>query len=463
MRSFHLPELSEFDAVALDSRNLAPGRVAAVALAIFLVGSSLGWRTAAVWGSAQIGCEALIWLCTWPLTRPGQATPARRLRFIVASVSNCLIWLGLSLAFWHSGVRGAPFSSLVIWASLLVNATSFAFRSRLAFEMFAAPVMTVMILTPLLSPKFLGAQHLLACVGVSILAGYALLSARRNMTAANQLADAHAALEHERQAADSANLAKSAFLATMSHEIRTPLNGVIGMAQAMARDELPQIQRARLEVIHSGGETLLCLLNDLLDLSRIEAGRLELEDGVIDAAEIAANAHAAFTSLAADKDVHLEFEVSPQALGCWKGDPTRVRQILYNLVSNAVKFTARGSVRIAVSHDGWALKMAVSDTGPGIPAERLEALFEKFVQADASTTRQFGGSGLGLAICRELAAMMGGEVTAASVEGQGSTFTLSLPLTRTEAPVAAAPHIGDPELDDRPGLRVLAAEDNPMN
>jgi len=463
MRRFHLPELSEFDAVARDSRNLAPGRIAAAGLAIFLVAASLGWRTAAIWGSAQIACELLIWAFTLPLTRPGRATPARRLRFMAASVVNCLIWLGLSLAFWHSDVRGAPFSSLIIWASLLVNASSFAFRSRLAFMVFAAPVTAVMILTPVLSPVFLGAQHVLACVGVAILAGYALLSARRNMLAAGQLAEALAALERERQGAEAANRAKSAFLATMSHEIRTPLNGVIGMAQAMARDDLPVVQRARLDVIHSGGETLLCLLNDLLDLSRIEAGRLDLEDGVVDAAEIAANAQAAFTSLAADKDVHLECEVSPEALGCWKGDPTRVRQILHNLVSNAVKFTARGSVRIVVSHDGASLTMAVSDTGPGIPAERLEALFEKFVQADASTTRQYGGSGLGLAICRELAAMMGGTVSAASVEGQGSTFTLTLPLARSVARAPAPARAMAAELSGRPGLRVLAAEDNPMN
>jgi len=462
MSSFELPELSEFDAVARDSRQLAPIRMVAALLAIFLVAGTLGWTTATTWGPAQLACEVLIWLSTWPLTRAREPTTRQRLTFAGVSTLNSCIWLGLSLAFWRSGIHGTPFSALIIWSSLLINATTFAFRSRLAFAIFAAPVAVVMVATPILSPKFLGPQHLLTCVGVSILVGYALLSARRNMVAATELAAAHAALERERQAAEGANLAKSAFLATMSHEIRTPLNGVIGMAQAMARDELPKAQRERLEVIHSGGETLLCLLNDLLDLSRIEAGRLELEDGVVDAGEIAASARAAFTALAADKDIHLELEVAPQALGCWRGDPTRVRQILYNLVSNAVKFTERGSVRIAVGHDGAALTMAVSDTGMGIPTGRLEALFEKFVQADASTTRQFGGSGLGLSICRDLAALMGGRVTAVSVEGGGSTFTLSLPLERSEAAAPAAP---PPAVDhgERPGLRILAAEDNPMN
>jgi two-component system, sensor histidine kinase len=462
MAGLQLPELSEFDKVAREARNLALGRLAVTCLAIWLVYRLLGATTAAVWGGVQFSCELLMWISAAPLLRDTAGRPAQRLFFMAATVANSSAWLALSLLFWRTTTPGSAFTALIIWGSLLVNATSFAFRSPVAFAMLATPVTVVLILTPLLSPRFDGPQQVMVCAGALVLAGQALVSARRNVVAARQLAEAHAALERERQAAESANLAKSAFLATMSQEIRTPLNGVIGMAQAMARDALPNAQRERLAVIRSGGETLLCLLNDLLDLSRIEAGRLELEDAVVDVAEIAASAQAAFTSLAADKDIHLELEVAPAAQGCWRGDPTRVRQVLYNLVSNAVKFTARGSVRIAVTHDGGALSMAVSDTGPGIPAERLEALFEKFVQADASTTREFGGSGLGLAICRELATLMGGQVTAVSGAGEGSTFTLILPLTRVER--RAQPRLATwPELPARSGLRVLAAEDNPMN
>ena len=462
MRSFSFPELSEFDAVAKDSRSIAAGRILAAGMAIPLVWATLGPLIALTWGSAQLACEALIWVAAGPLAReaPGRAA---RVRFIAATLVNSCLWLTLSLTFWQTKTSGSAFTALIIWGCLLVNATSFAFRSRAAFGLLAMPVTLVLTLTPMFLPRFQGPQQTMVCVGAFILAAYAFLSARRNMRAASQLADAHTALEHQRQAAESANLAKSAFLATMSHEIRTPLNGVIGMAQAMARDALPGVQRERLAVIRSGGETLLCLLNDLLDLSRIEAGRLELEDGVVDIGEIAASAQKAFTSLAADKDIHLELDVTPEAQGSWRGDPTRVRQVLYNLVSNAVKFTARGSVRIAVSHDGEVMRLAVSDTGPGVPAERLEALFEKFVQADASTTRQFGGSGLGLAICRDLAALMGGKVTAVSLEGLGSTFTLTLPMVRADGQAAQAVQKEGAELTDRPGLRVLAAEDNPMN
>ncbi|MFN3520750.1 MAG: ATP-binding protein [Phenylobacterium sp.] len=279
-----------------------------------------------------------------------------------------------------------------------------------------------------------------------------------------RLRQLNANLKKARDEADAANAAKSAFLATMSHEIRTPLNGVLGMAQAMARDALPARQRERLSVIRQAGETLLALLNDLLDLSRIEAGRLELEDGVIDVRRLLESVRGTFESLALEKNLAFTVAVEPQAEGAWRGDATRVRQILYNLASNAVKFTAAGSVQVKAYVDGGRLALEVRDTGPGIAADRLDALFEKFVQADASTTRRFGGSGLGLAICRELATLMGGEITARSVEGQGSVFTVRLPLARAPHATAPADPAARPLLEARrERLRILAVDDNPMN
>ncbi|MDP3634948.1 PAS domain-containing hybrid sensor histidine kinase/response regulator [Phenylobacterium sp.] len=282
----------------------------------------------------------------------------------------------------------------------------------------------------------------------------------------DRLRDLNVTLERARDDANAANEAKSAFLATMSHEIRTPLNGVLGMAQAMARDDLPKIQRERLTVIRQAGETLLALLNDLLDLSRIEAGRLELEASMVDVEQLVEGAHATFTTLATEKDVSFAVSVAPEARGVWAGDPTRVRQIVYNLVSNAVKFTDRGEVRVDVSVAAPHLVFKVTDTGPGIAADRLGALFQKFVQEDASTTRRFGGSGLGLAICRELATLMGGEIEAASVLGQGSVFTVRLPLTRigdADGQAVRDDAFEAPPLRDGSALRILAAEDNPMN
>jgi signal transduction histidine kinase/ActR/RegA family two-component response regulator len=366
--------------------------------------------------------------------------------------------------YWLDPGPGAAFLALLVWCSLLLNAISFAFRSNLALAMFAAPVSATMIAVPILAPRFPGPQHVMAVVGLAILAVYAAICAGRNVRAARDLAEAGAALERARAAAEAANQAKSAFLATMSHEIRTPLNGVLGMAQAMARDPLPAEQKERLDVIRQGGEILLVLLNDILDLSRIETGRLELEDAAVDLAALARSAQAVFAPQAAEKGVRMELEIAPEAEGDWRGDPTRVRQILFNLVSNAVKFTARGSVTIRLARSEAGLVATVADTGPGIATESLPTLFDRFVQVDASTTRRFGGSGLGLAICRELAELMGGRITVASSPGEGSTFTLTLPLERAAAPAAPARAPAEPAASAPAGeLRVLAAEDNLMN
>jgi len=264
-------------------------------------------------------------------------------------------------------------------------------------------------------------------------------------------------------AARAASDAKSAFLATMSHEIRTPLNGVLGMAQAMANDPLPPVQRERLNVVREAGEALLVLLNDLLDLSKIEAGKLLLEDGIVDIARIAAVAKAAFEALAHEKNLRFTLDVAPEALGAWRGDPARVRQVLYNLISNAVKFTDQGEVRVTVARSDEHLVLSVADTGAGIAPAARARLFSKFEQADASMTRRFGGTGLGLAICRELVTIMGGEIEVESILGQGATFTVRLPLQRAPLQADLRPEAAPLAVSSAAGLRVLAAEDNVMN
>ncbi|HVN00220.1 MAG TPA: ATP-binding protein [Caulobacteraceae bacterium] len=294
------------------------------------------------------------------------------------------------------------------------------------------------------------------------------------VTARRQLAASRGALHRARAeaqergvAAEAANEAKSAFLATMSHEIRTPLNGVLGMAQAMAAEKLSAVQRDRLEVIRQSGEALLAILNDVLDLSKIEAGRFELEQVQFDLSDLMKGAHSAFTALANKKGLSFDLRIEEPAKGVYLGDPTRVRQILYNLISNALKFTEHGEVRVTAAKTGEMLALMVSDTGVGIAPERVGVLFEKFTQADASTTRRYGGTGLGLAICRELAALMGGEISVESKQGEGSTFLVKLPLEQVgEAltPTFAAPPAPSPQVEaSLPRIRVLAAEDNTVN
>ena len=276
---------------------------------------------------------------------------------------------------------------------------------------------------------------------------------------------AELALVQAKEEAESATRAKSAFLATMSHEIRTPLNGVLGMAQAMAMDEVTDQQRERLDVIRQSGESLLAILNDVLDLSKIEAGKLVLEQAEFDIDELARGAIGAFAATAQAKGLAFELKVGKTAHGVYRGDSVRVRQILYNLVSNALKFTESGGVKVAVGRKAKRLTIAVTDTGIGVAPEKLASLFQKFEQADASTTRRYGGTGLGLAICRDLAEMMGGAIRGESRLGGGATFIVELPLQRVAAAAAKPEASANPARDpvDGAAVRVLAAEDNGMN
>ncbi|CAN5429283.1 hypothetical protein BH10PSE5_BH10PSE5_21700 [soil metagenome] len=325
------------------------------------------------------------------------------------------------------------------------------------------------------SPKRPGVMVLKSAAPVFLLAflvlmGAALAMALRIKTIFRDLTLGEDALERTmgqlvraRDQADTANVAKSQFLANMSHEIRTPLNGVLGMAQVMARDELSPIQSGRLSVIRASGQTLLSVLNDVLDISKIEAGRLEVDNHEFDVAEAVSEACATFTNLAAQKDVTLDLDIAAEANGIWWGDGARLRQVISNLVSNAVKFTSDGVVAVTVTPSAEGLTFAVRDSGIGIPPSRLGDLFQKFSQVDASTNRRFGGTGLGLAICRELVELMGGRIGVTSIVGEGSTFSFTLPMEKRAE--ARQPRTVEIETPDTEGFtaKILAAEDNATN
>jgi signal transduction histidine kinase len=257
---------------------------------------------------------------------------------------------------------------------------------------------------------------------------------------------AEAELHRAKVEAEEASRAKSEFLANMSHELRTPLTGVLGMAELLYEDATTGDQREQIEAILTSGKSLLAIINDLLDLSKVEAGRLELECLPCDLLQLSEEVLGLVAPRISSLAVQLRVEVAPGCITKRLADPVRVRQILLNLVGNAVKFTDQGSVTVCFA-DGAAagtVRCAVSDTGIGIAAEQQAGLFQPFAQADTSTTRRFGGTGLGLAIVRRMAERMGGAVGMSSRLGVGSTFWVELPLPLLE-PVSA-PQVVSPEV-----------------
>jgi signal transduction histidine kinase/CheY-like chemotaxis protein len=280
-------------------------------------------------------------------------------------------------------------------------------------------------------------------------------------------AAAEAEARAARDAAEAASRAKSDFLATMSHELRTPLHGVIGTNELLLATPLGREQREHAETVQACAQQLLAVINDILDFARIEAGRAELEQAPYRPRELAQEALRLAGAAARGKGLALSVTVAPEVPDLLVGDAARLRQVLLNLLGNAVKFTPSGTVELTVAvvergDRAVLLRCEVRDSGPGVPTGRQAALFDPFTQADASTTRRHGGTGLGLAICRRLVELMGGEIGVASQPGHGATFwfTCRGGLARdAAAPAPAAP--GGPVV--RPGLRVLLAEDNPVN
>ena len=425
----------------------------------------VGATFSAIWFVANVaimGCSKL--LCDWIDRLP---SPGRRHEALLAgfTFAMTLIYAVLPVRIGLVGGEAGTIAGMALIGGMALSSVSeFAISRLVGGAALGATLLAGLLALVAKAPTGGPLQTGLAVIAILSFFAYVVQAAIHREKGEAETRAALAAARHAEAVAERANAAKSAFLATMSHEIRTPLNGVLGMAQALEADEMSPVQRERVAVIRQSGQTLTAILNDILDLAKIEAGQLDLEDIEFDLGEVVDSGRGAFAALAASKGLDLRVQIDPAAAGFYLGDPTRLRQVLYNLMSNAVKFTTEGSVEVRARPRGEALVLSVADTGAGIAAEQLERLFEKFVQLDASTTRRHGGTGLGLAICRDLCALMGGEIRVESRVGVGTTFTVVLPLRRVgerPGPTAAPAAREEPVFGGE--VRLLAAEDNAVN
>ncbi|WP_297512931.1 ATP-binding protein [uncultured Caulobacter sp.] len=387
--------------------------------------------------------------------------PALELGMAAFTLGYTFVYAILPAALILQGERTAVLAGAAMMGAIALSCTAeFVISRRIG----SAALLGVLAHVAVLAWITFEPEHLprtaFALIAVISFFAYVLQYALHRERAALRMAEAMALAQTREAEAASANAAKTAFLATMSHEIRTPLNGIMGMAQVMEGDALSPPQRERLQVVRQSGAALTVILNDVLDLARIEAGQLELRPEPFDLRELLTGCGQTFAALAEGKGLTHDLAINPAAEGAYLGDVGRLRQILLNLLSNAVKFTEAGGVSIAARYEHDRLELTVADTGPGVAPEEQERLFARFVLLDDIATRRQGGAGLGLAICRELARAMGGDITVRSRPGEGSAFTVSLPLPRVET---AAPAAAPPPPSVAPALRVLAAEDNPTN
>ena len=419
----------------------------------------------AVWFGAVLATQGLDWLVFSRFRRNPEWTPDRAYLVLscATTVLGVVVYAGITAYLWFQGGEAGRIFAMVQCAGGLLHVSLHMHHARPILISAVASHATYFLGLPIFSAVATGAWHeLLIAIGCLLYMSHLVVAVRQSSMTTTALKSARDAEQRARQKAEVASAAKSDFLAVVSHEIRTPMNAVISAANLLRGTRLDTRQREHVSMLIDAGDVLMGLLNDVLDFSKIEAGKMELESADMIVRERLATLNRLWEPRARANGVRLTLRIAPEVPEAVRTDPLRLQQILFNLLSNAVKFTADGEIVVAVNWDGARLAVAVSDTGCGIPAGRLAQVFNSFEQAEVGTTRRYGGTGLGLSISRKLAEIMGGTLTAASVEGKGSTFTLALPMAAVEG-VAVRPERQVEVAGSLQGRSILAADDHEVN
>ena len=465
----------ELDAIGAYSAVTRPLRLMIVALMAGLAAVVLNPLAGAGWAFAALVVDASQAVVSrrGPLAyRYPRIWRSARLAAIFVSGAT---WTALAVLYWQSGETAYRLVTVVLLSTYLMVALSEASTSIWSSTAFSLAPSVALLLLPVTQGAFsakqamvLGVVIVLALVYLVKASGQALGEARALSAAHTRLALQEVELLEQSKRAQAANQAKSAFLAVMSHELRTPMNGVLGMARALGASRLNAGQRRQLDLLSASGEDLVALVDDLLDLSKAEAGKLVLEAKDFDLGDLAGRTCELWRASAGAKGVALQYQPAGTN-GLWLlGDAGRLRQVLNNLISNALKFTPEGG-RVTVSikalgapGEDRQLEVRVRDTGIGLAPEQAARLFEPFEQADASTAREYGGTGLGLSICHQLCVLMDGQIAVESTPGQGATFVVRLTLPTGSAPNSGAA-ASDPPAAPLEPCRILVVDDNRTN
>ena len=432
---------------------------------------------AAILWSLLVAATQLLDLYAWRNYRDPKTAKApdrSQLAFLcVASTLACIAYGGFALLIWNSPHFGSKLFGVMWLCGAMLHVTLHMHHERNTYLSAMIPHTALFFMIPIASVFGFGGlnpwESVIILIGMVLYVSHLIVAFKELGSLSNKMRDARRQALQEKATAEQANEAKSTFLANMSHEIRTPMNGVLGMAEILAASDLNDEQRTKVQVIRESGDLLLSVLNDLLDLSKIEANEMPLEAAPFQLTDIAGQIRRMYQERAESRDIMLSVTCNTGCDSVFIGDAHRIGQIAHNLVNNALKFTHEGSVSVSFKAppqgENGVVSIQVEDTGIGVPPEKAEHLFQPFTQADSSTTRQYGGTGLGLTIVRKLANAMGGDVVLQSSSPEGSTFVATLNLQKA----ATQTHTPMPSTDENANLKpvgslkILVADDNHVN